>query len=114
MQDNSKVSALILGAFLFLGLAALGYILGNAAIEFKEYERTVTVKGLSEREYEVDIIIWPIRFTKASNDLGNLYFSGEKWHTDDDFLNILEKGGVDVSKIISMRRDEIINEILNK
>lgn len=77
MEKDGKVSAFILGAFIFLGLAALGYMLGSAAIDFKEYERTVTVKGLSEREYEADIVIWPIQFTEASNDLENLYVSVE-------------------------------------
>jgi hypothetical protein len=48
MQDQSKFSAFILGAFIFLGLSAVGYQLGNAAIQYKEYERTVTAKGLSE------------------------------------------------------------------
>lgn len=77
MQENTKTNASILGIFIFLGLAALGYLLGNAAIKFKEYERTVTVKGLSEREYKADIVIWPIQFTEANNDLGNLYGSIE-------------------------------------
>lgn len=77
MQDNSKSSALILGIFLLAGLAALGYLLGKSAIEFKEYERTVTVKGLSEREYDADIVIWPIQFTEANNELQALYGSIE-------------------------------------
>lgn len=72
-MQKGITSASILGGFLFLGLVALGYQLGNAAIRFKEYERTVTVKGLSEREYEADIVIWPIQFTEASNDLEELY-----------------------------------------
>jgi hypothetical protein len=76
-MNNNKSSAFILGAFLFLGMVALGFILGNAAIKFKEYERTVTVKGLSEREYEADVVIWPIQFTEASNDLAQLYRSIE-------------------------------------
>jgi hypothetical protein len=73
VSENGKVSAFILGVFIFLGLAALGSLLGKAAIKFKEYERTVTVKGLSEREYPADIVIWPIQFTEAGNDLAGVY-----------------------------------------
>lgn len=77
MTDNNRISAFILGIFLFLGLGTLGYLLGSSAIKFKEYERSVTVKGLSEREYEADIVIWPIQFSEASNDLESLYNSIE-------------------------------------
>ncbi len=72
MQNNS-VSAFILGVFILAGMAVLGYLLGSAAIRFKEYERTVTVKGLSEREVPADIVIWPIQFTETGNDLTGLY-----------------------------------------
>lgn len=73
MQTNSRSGAAILGLFIFLGLGVLGYTLGNAAIQYKLYDRSVTVKGLSEREYPADIVIWPIQFSVADNDLGNLY-----------------------------------------
>jgi len=73
MQTNSKISALLLGVFIFLGLSTLGYQLGNAALEYKQLDRTVTVKGLSEREFTADIVIWPIRFIVASNDVESLY-----------------------------------------
>jgi hypothetical protein len=78
VQQNSKASAFISGVFLFVGLSALGYLLGNAAIEYKQYDRSVTVKGLSEREHDADIVIWPIQFTAAGNDLETLYESIEK------------------------------------
>jgi len=77
MNQANRANALILGLSIFLGLAALGYLLGSAVIDFKEYERSVTVKGLSERELPADIVIWPIVFTEASNDLGALYKSIE-------------------------------------
>ncbi|WP_022664270.1 SIMPL domain-containing protein [Desulfospira joergensenii] len=77
MQQNSRASAFILGAFLFIGLSSLGFLLGKAAIEYKRYDRSVTVKGLSEREYDADIVIWPIQFTAAGNDLETLYGSME-------------------------------------
>lgn len=75
MNVDKLAGPFVLGAFLFLGLIGMGYMLGNAAIEFKQFERSVTVKGLAEREYEADIVIWPIRFTVAENDLESLYSS---------------------------------------
>ena len=75
MKQANRVNALILGAAIFLGLTGLGYLLGKAAIQVKQYERSVTVKGLSEREVPADTVIWPIVFTDAGNDLGALYAS---------------------------------------
>jgi len=73
MTEKNTAGAFLLGLFVCLGLLELGYVLGGSAIKFKEYERTVTVKGLSEREFEADIVIWPIQFTEASNELEALY-----------------------------------------
>jgi len=98
MQNKGIAGASILGVFMFLGLAVLGYLLGNAAIEFKEYERTVTVKGLSEREYEADIVIWPLQFTSASNDLGEMYRSiDDSTHKIRAFLEQAGIGGGEIS-----------------
>lgn len=74
MQKQSDLgAAVVLGLALVLGLAVLGFLLAGAAIDVKEYERSVTVKGLSEREYLADVVIWPIQFTEAGNDLTGLY-----------------------------------------
>lgn len=73
MLAYDKSSAFILGVFIFLGLSSLGYFGATAAIDVKQYERSVTVKGLSEREYTADIVIWPIEFTLADNSLEQLY-----------------------------------------
>ena len=97
MRENNKYSALILGVFILLGLSSLGYLLGNAAIKFKEYERTVTVKGLSEREYPADIVIWPVQFTEANNDLEGLYNSIE--NSTNKIKTFLEKQGIQPSEI---------------
>ncbi len=72
-RKREQDSAFVLGLFLFAGLAALGYLLGNAAIDYRQFERTVTVKGLAERELPADIVIWPLQFSVASNDLTALY-----------------------------------------
>lgn len=73
MQEKNSGAALVLGVFILLGLAALGYLLGDAAMRVKAFERSVTVKGLSEREYPADVVIWPIQYTLAENDLAPLY-----------------------------------------
>ena len=73
MDNKGTAGALFLGVFIFLGLAALGFLLGKSAIQFKEYERSVAVKGLAEKEYPADIVLWPIQFTVADNDLTSLY-----------------------------------------
>lgn len=73
MQEKGTLNALVLGFSLFLGLSSLGFLLANAAISYKEFERTVTVKGLSEQEFMADIVIWPIQFTLADNNLQALY-----------------------------------------
>jgi hypothetical protein len=77
-MTNENRSALTLGLCIVAGLALLGALLGQAAIRFKEYERYVAVKGLSEREYPADIVIWPIQFAAADNDLGTLYATIEQ------------------------------------
>ncbi len=92
MSLSSKTSAFILGAFICVGLVGLGCVIGKAAIEYKEYERTVRVKGLSEKEFNADIVIRPIQFTEASNDLTQLYANLER--SASKIRTFLEKKGV--------------------
>ena len=73
MQDQIRSGSLILGVAIVLGLASLGYLLGNAAFSVKALERTVTVKGLSERVVAANIAIWPVTYQVASNDLDQIY-----------------------------------------
>lgn len=97
MRDGSVKSALVLGVFIFLGFAALGYFVGSGVIKFKEYERTVTVKGLSEKEYPADIALWPIQFIGSGNDLTALYGSIEK--DADEIINFLKANGFEEKEI---------------
>ncbi len=92
MQQSNKSTALILGVFIFLGLSALGMLLGKAAIDYKQLDRSVTVKGLSEKEYQADIVIWPISFTQASKELSSLYSEIE--HNSNLIRDFLLKNGV--------------------
>jgi hypothetical protein len=96
-MERKSSGNFILGLFIFLGLAALGYLLGESAIRFKEYERTVRVKGLSEKEYPADVVLWPIQFTEANNDLTAIYSSLDK--SNQKILGFLEKSGIDSQEI---------------
>lgn len=73
MANSRFREAIILALGLVSGLGLLGWKLGGSLIRFKEFERTVTVKGLAEREASADIAIWPIGFTAANDDLNELY-----------------------------------------
>lgn len=97
MQDGSVKSALVLGVFIFLGLTALGFFIGSSVIKFKEYERTVTVKGLSEKEYPADIALWPIQFIASNNDLTELYESIEK--DASEIISFLKVNGFEDNEI---------------
>jgi len=73
MNTKRTVEATILGAFLCMGLIILGYLLSSGAVRIKGMDRTVTVKGLAEREVQANIAIWPLKFNEANNDLNQLY-----------------------------------------
>lgn len=97
MTIDNKTGSLILGVCIFLGLSSLGYLLGSSAIKFKEYERTVTVKGLSERDVDADIVIWPIQFTAAGNNLEDLYEAIDG--ATNEIRGFLEGKGIDKDDI---------------
>ncbi len=97
MQQNSSKSALILGGLIFLGLAALGLLLGQSALKFKAFERTVTVKGLAEKEVPADIVLWPIPFSTAGNDLAQLYVDIE--NDAQEIVSFLKTSGFEPREI---------------
>ncbi|HHP7234639.1 MAG TPA: SIMPL domain-containing protein [Desulfobacterales bacterium] len=73
MNNRNIVGAFLLGALVCIGLIALGYQLAQGIIHIKSLDRTVTVKGLSEREVPANVAIWPITFQEAGNDLNQLF-----------------------------------------
>jgi hypothetical protein len=62
-------ATIILGLCLLVGLAAGGYFIGRGATRFKADARTVTVKGLVEREVKSDQAVWTLKVRRASDDL---------------------------------------------
>ena len=77
MMTQRKQHFFFPALMVFLGLTALGYLLSAAIIQHKQMDRSVTVKGLSEREVQANVAIWPISYSVADNQLSNLYASIE-------------------------------------
>lgn len=54
---------------LAVGILAGGWAAGNGVARSRLGDRFVTVKGISEREVNADLAIWPLRLVVADNDL---------------------------------------------
>lgn len=67
-----KNSILLPAFFLATAIVIAGYFIGNMHKTGKEYDRYVQVKGLSEREVQADLAVWPINAVLTGNDLNTL------------------------------------------
>ena len=69
MNDNpfSRVVAALLVA---AGLAFGGFTVGLGLERFRMADRSVTVKGLAERDVESDYVTWTLAFRRAGHDFG--------------------------------------------
>ena len=74
--------ALLLALAIGLGTSFAGYSIGSRIgkgfTDARALERTVSVKGLSERDVPADVAIWPLQINVADNDLTNLVATVEK------------------------------------
>lgn len=52
-----------------LGMVAGGYLLGDGLLRAKEAERSVTVRGLAERDVTADLATWTISYSASSPSL---------------------------------------------
>lgn len=107
---NSK-SSFILGFFIFLGLSSLGYFISYSYLKSKDLERTVVVKGLSEKEVKANVVLWPIKFSVTSTSLDDL--SKKVENDTDKILVFLEKYGVSKDDI-TVNSPSIIDKMANE
>jgi hypothetical protein len=80
-----------------LGIAAAGWFAGDAVVRGRSADRYVTVKGVSEREVQADLALWPIQFVVAENELaGAQARSAEASKKVTDFLG---RHGIEASQL---------------
>ena len=78
METNNSRVMLWSAALIAAGLVLLGWTLRSGIVHFKDSERVVTVKGLSEQEVKADRVIWPLMYKQVGDDLTVLYNNIEK------------------------------------
>lgn len=104
MDKKNNIWAWILGICIIIGFSSLGYLGGKSAVKIKEYERIVTVKGLSQKDFMADTVLMPVEYIVNSNDLKDLYNSLKE--SENKVRNFLIKNGMD-DKEISVSNIEI-------
>ncbi len=65
----SGFTDILAGGLIGLGVAAGGYFAGESLVKSRLGFRTVTVKGLAEREVKADLGFWPVRFVTTGSTL---------------------------------------------
>lgn len=85
-------------AIVALGLYLLGYMINCGINDFKDKERIVSAKGLSEMEVKADKVRWPLVYKKVGNDPVEMYNLIEK--DNNAIISFLKSRGIKDEEII--------------
>jgi hypothetical protein len=117
-KSMEKSSALLPSAIIALGIVVLGFTVRSGIVTFKDRDRIVSVKGLSEREVKADKVIWPLVYKDLGNDPAEMYRQLEK--KNQKIVAFLKSGGLTDSEIsvnpptiVDRQADNYGNEIMN-
>jgi len=92
-----QYSTLFAGITFLIGCLIIGLFLQASVKTYKGYDRTVTVRGLSEQEHLSDVVIWPIRYTETGNDLEEIYSKLDE--SSDKVRRFLQESGISAEAI---------------
>ncbi len=92
----NKIGIIASCAFI-VGCLALGLCVVRAVNVNKSYDRTVSVRGLCEKEVMADKVIWPLTFKLAGNSLTDLYKQTDS--CNEKIVNFLVGAGIDRNEI---------------
>jgi len=115
MSNISTKSIYFFGVSFLLGMFTLGYFLTKSVSLYKQYDRSVTVKGLSQKEFKADIVLWPIKFVTLDSDLVKLNNRVDEY--TNLILDFLEKNGIKKDEITIQApsiTDKLANDYSNK
>lgn len=77
-SDSTNRRWLISASIMALGLIAGGYLLGDGLTRAKAADRSVTVRGLAERDVKADLATWTIAYSATAGDLATAQASVDR------------------------------------
>lgn len=72
MADNRLIPAVVAGGLLAAGLIGGGALIGQGVVNARVGDRSVTVRGLAERDVQADLAVLPLRFTASGEILSEV------------------------------------------
>ncbi|MDO4802572.1 MAG: SIMPL domain-containing protein, partial [Prevotellaceae bacterium] len=70
MKVNEKILEAVIVA---VGIVGMGFALRSGIVTFKDMDRKVSVKGLSEREVMADKVTWSLMYKELGNNPSEMY-----------------------------------------
>ena len=77
-RDTVNRRWLISSGILAIGLVLGGYLLGDGLTRAREADRSVTVRGLAERDVKADLATWTIAYSASASDLATAQASVDR------------------------------------
>jgi hypothetical protein len=71
-MSSLRISPILAALLIALGLTAAGYFIGQGIGDRNAGRRTISVKGLSEREVPASVATWTIGYSVNGNELGEI------------------------------------------
>jgi hypothetical protein len=72
MTDTRLIPAAVFGGLLALGIVGGGALIGQGVVNARVGDRSVTVRGLAERNVKADLAVLPLRFTASGDVLADV------------------------------------------
>lgn len=96
-MNRNRIGGWVLGILLCAGLIVLGIEIRYGMTHLRESDRTVTVRGLCEREVNANKVTWPIVSKEVGNDLSAIYEKVE--NTNAMIATFLIQNGIEENEI---------------
>src|SRR4051812_31820466 len=71
-MNRQLAGPVIAGALVAIGIAGAGAAVGKGLVDARTGDRSVTVRGLSEKEVKADVALFPLRFARTGDNLGEV------------------------------------------